>query len=229
MCQRLNVLTAGDIPPSFTIAKITESKGIKTRILTLLRDADIPVTDVTVREEKHLLEEFRPILPPALAERLPDDGSTTVDVVDVSLAHRDPQDEASHFLKLVEESDGTQRLFSLSGPWLDIMDNDRVVVIDELDRSLHPLVVASLIRRINSGSDSGREKRAQLIATLHDVTLLNDVLDRGQVWFTQKDRHSEAARLKPLSDYRPRPKEALMRGYLGGRYGGVPVIIESDS
>ena len=228
-CQRLNVLTAGDIPPSYTIAKITESEGIKTRILTLLRDADIPVTDLTVREEKHLVEEFRPILPPFLAERLPDDGSTTIDVVDVSVGHGDPQGEASQFLKLAEESDGTQRLFSLSGPWLDIMDNDRVVVIDELDRSLHPLLVASLIRRINSESDSRREKRAQLIATLHDVTLLNDVLDRGQIWLTEKDRHSEAALLKPLSDFRPRPKEALMRGYLGGRYGGVPVIIESDS
>ena len=228
-CQKLNVLTAGDIPPSYTITKITESEDAKARILTLLRDADIPVTDVAVREEKHLLEELRRMLPPAMAERLPDDGSTTVDVVDVSLGHRDPQAEASHFLKLVEESDGTQRLFSLSGPWLDIMDNDRVVVIDELDRSLHPLLVASLIRRINSESGSGREKRAQLIATLHDVTLLNDVLDRGQIWFTQKDQHSEAALLKPLSNFRPRPKEALMRGYLGGRYGGVPVIIESDS
>ena len=138
----------------------------------------------------------------AVAERLPDDGAKTLDVMDVSMGHGDPQGSASHFLKLVEESDGTQRLFSLSGPWLDIMDNDRVVVI---------------------------EKRAQLIATLHDVTLLNDVLDRGQIWLTQKDRHSEAALLKPLSDFRPRRKEALMRGYLGGRYGGVPVIIESDS
>ena len=228
-CQRLNVLTAGDIPPNYTIAKITENEGLKTRILTLLRDADIPVTDVTVREERHLLEEFRPVIPPAVAERLPDDGSTTLDVVDVSMGHGDPQDETSQFLKLVEESDGTQRLFSLSGPWLDVMDSDRVVMIDELDRSLHPLLVASLIRRINSESDSGREKRAQLIATLHDVTLLNDVLDRGQIWLTDKDRHSEATLLKPLSDFRPRPKEALMRGYLGGRYGGVPVIIESDS
>lgn len=227
-CRKLNVLTAGDLPPDYTIAKMTASEESKSRIITFLRDAGVIVTDVAVREEKHLLEEFRPMLPPALADRLTDDGSTTVDVVDVRIRHRDSQDEASHLLRLEEESDGTQRMFSLAGPWLDIMDHDRVVVIDELDRSLHPLLVASLIRRINSRSGGG-EKRAQLIATLHDVTPLDDALERGQIWFTEKDRRSEAARLKPLSDYRPRSREALMRGYLGGRYGGVPVVIESDS
>ena len=226
-CRKLNVLAAGDLPPSFTIAKITANEESKSRIMTFLRDAGIIVTDVAVREEKHLLEEFRSMLPPALADRLTDDGSTTVDVVDVRIRHRESQDEASHLLRLEEESDGTQRMFSLAGPWLDIMDHDRVVVIDELDRSLHPLLVASLIRRINS-RPAGEEKRAQLIATLHDVTPLDDALERGQIWFTEKDRRSEAARLKPLSDYRPRSREALMRGYLGGRYGGVPVVVESD-
>ena len=226
-CRKLNVLTPGNLPPHFTIAKITEGDESKSRVMALLRDADIAVTDVAVRKEKQRVEDLRPMLPPAVTERLTDDGSATVDLLDVRIRHRDPQDEGSHLLRLEEESDGTQRLFALAGPWLDIMDHDRVVVIDELDRSLHPLLVASLIRRINSRPGGG-EKRAQLIATLHGTTLLNDALERGQIWFTQKDR-SEAARLKPLSDFRPRSGEALMRGYLGGRYGGVPVIIESDS
>lgn len=226
-CRKLNVLTAGDLPPGYTIAKITASEDSKSRIMTFLRDAGIAVTDVAVRKEEHPLEELRSMLPPALADRLTDDGSTTVGVVDVRVGHH-PQDGASRSLRLEEESDGTQRFFSLAGPWLDIMDHDRVVVIDELDRSLHPLLVASLIRRINS-RPTDREKHSQLIATLHETTLLNDVLERGQIWFTEKDRRSEAARLKPLSDYRPRSGEALMRGYLGGRYGGVPVVVESDS
>ena len=211
-CRKLHVLTAGDLSPRNTIAKITESEALKTRILTLLRDADVSVTDVAIRDE-----------------RLPDDGSTAGDFVEVRMRHRDPRHGASCFLDFAEESDGIQRLFSLSGPWLDMMENDGVVVIDELDRSLHPLLVAALIRRINCEPDGGREKRAQLIATLHDVTLMEDVLDRGQVWFTDKDRRSEAARIKPLSDFRSRPNEMLIRGYLGGRYRGVPLITESDS
>lgn len=209
-CQKLNVLTAGDIPPHYTASRIMENEKLKGRILTLLRDADIAVNDLAVRTEEH-------------------DGSDTSAVTKISLGHPDSNAESVHFLELDEESDGMQRLFSLAGPWLDVMDNNRVIVVDELDRSMHPLLVASLIRRINSEPASGDEKRSQLIATLHDTTLLNEVLERGQIWLTEKDRSSDTARIRPLSDFRPRPREALMRGYLGGRYGGVPVAVESES
>lgn len=209
-CRKLNVLTAGDIPPYYTASMIMENEKLKGRVATLLRDADIAVTDFAVRTEEH-------------------DGSDTSAVTKISFGHPDSSAESVHFLELDEESDGMQRLFSLAGPWLDVMDDNRVIVVDELDRSLHPLLVASLIRRINSEPASGDEKRSQLIATLHDTTLLNEVLERGQIWLTEKDRSSDTARLRPLSDFRPRPREALMRGYLGGRYGGVPVAVESES
>ena len=187
-----------------------ENEKLKGRILTLLRDADIAVNDLAVRTEEH-------------------DGSDTSAVAKISFGHPDWNADTVHYLELDEESDGTQRLFSLAGPWLDVIDNNRVIVVDELDRSMHPLLVASLIRRINSEPASGDEKRSQLIATLHDTTLLNEVLERGQIWLTEKDRSSDTARIRPLSDFRPRPREALMRGYLGGRYGGVPVAVESES
>lgn len=209
-CRKLNVLTAGDIPPHYTVSRIMENEVLKGRIVTLLRDADIAVNDLAVRTEEH-------------------DGSGTVDVTKISFGHPDWNADTVHYLELDEESDGMQRLFSLAGPWLEVMDNNRVIAVDELDRSMHPLLVASLIRRINSEPASGDEKRSQLIATLHDTTLLNEVLERGQIWLTEKDRNSDAARLRPLSDFRPRPREALMRGYLGGRYGGVPVAVESES
>ena len=115
-------------------------------------------------------------------------------------------------------------MFSFAGVWLEILENNRVAVVDELDLSLHPLLVAALVRRVNSAGAPGADKRAQLVATVHDVTLLGNTVSRGQVWFTEKDQSSEAARLTPLSDYHPRSKEAVSRGYLGGRYGGVPVI-----
>ena len=126
-----------------------------------------------------------------------------------------------------QESDGTRRLFALAGSWLEALDRNQTVVIDELDRSLHPHLVASLVRRINS-APVGDDRRTQLVMTAHDVTLLRDVLDRSQVWLTEKDP-TEAARLVPLSDFRPRRNESLLRGYLGGRYGGVPVVTETDS
>ena len=156
------------------------------------------------------------------------DGASTIELVDVSFEHSPSESEERHYLDIDDESYGTQRLFAFAGPWLDVLDNDRVVVIDELDRSLHPLLVASLIRRINSAGVREDGQRAQLVATLHDVTLIREVLDRSQIWFTEKDRETEAATLTPLSDFHPRPREALVRGYLGGRYGGVPIIRESE-
>ena len=222
----LRVLGAGDLDPSYTVKNIREQADFKHRVLTILKDADIAVSDVRTRTEQRRLEEIDPPPPPMLTDG-PDDTSVIV-IFDVDFEHSPLQTGGRYIVNIDDESHGTQRLFAFAGPWLDILDNKRVVVIDELDRSLHPLLVASLIRRINSVGTPGDDKRAQLVATLHDVSLLRDVLDRSQIWFTDKDRRSEAATLTPLSDFSPRPREALVRGYLGGRYGGVPIIGESE-
>ena len=226
--QNLRVLVSGELLSSYTIENIREIEGFKQRVLALLRDADIAVTDVRTHARRQRLDEFDPPPPPELVEKLSRDGAPIIETVDVKFEHSPSEGGGRHLMDIDDESDGTRRLFAFSGPWLDILDNKRVVVIDELDRSLHPLLVASLIRRINSTGAPADEKRAQLVATLHDVSLLRDVLDRSQIWFTDKDRRSEAATLTPLSDFSPRPREALVRGYLGGRYGGVPIIGESE-
>ena len=122
-----------------------------------------------------------------------------------------------------EESDGTLALFAFAGPWLDVNENDRVLVVDELDTSLHPLLVQHLVKLLHH-----KETKAQLIFTTHDATLLSQkLLRRDQVWFMEKDA-SRASRLYPLSDFSPRENEAIERGYLNGRYGGIPFLKELD-
>ena len=224
--QNLNVLPVEDLEYSDTVAGVSKDDHLKQRVLDLLRDADINVADLTTRRDAIPLKELQPYLPPSRLEEFSRSGRSSLDFVSASLLHPVAGRSDHEALSLEEESDGTQRLFSLAGPWLDLLDNGRVAVVDELDRSLHPLLVAELVRRVNSEGMSGTQKRAQLIATVHDVTLLGNVVSRGQVWFTDKDRTTEAARLTPLSDYHPRRKEALAQGYLGGRYGGVPVVTE---
>ena len=127
------------------------------------------------------------------------------------------------YLELGDQSDGTQRVFSFATPWLDVMEESRVVVVDELDRSLHPHLVRFLVGLINRASAT----RTQLVATVHDVTLLQDALDRNQVWLLEKGP-DHAASLTALSDYHPRKNESLVRGYLGGRYGAIPNVAEPD-
>ena len=124
---------------------------------------------------------------------------------------------------LVDESSGTRNLLFLAGPVLDILQKGLTLVIDELDTSLHTLLVRELVRlfhrpEVNTGG-------AQLIFTTHDTSLLDapDLFRRDQIWLVEKDRE-QASTLVALSEFSPRKNEALERGYLMGRYGGVPFL-----
>ncbi len=121
-----------------------------------------------------------------------------------------------------DESDGTNNLFNFAGPWLDVISNDKVLFVDEIDASLHPLTVHQLVRLLHRSVG-----KAQLVFTTHDTTILSqNIMRRDQVWFIEKS-DSNASKLYPLSDFKAREKEALERGYLRGRYGAIPFIQET--
>ncbi|RYZ89617.1 MAG: ATP-binding protein, partial [Proteobacteria bacterium] len=139
----------------------------------------------------------------------------------ISLSHTGGQ-QGAILLPWETESAGTQRLFGLAGPWLDILRQGYAVCIDELETNMHPLLVMELLRLLFS--DSTNTNGAQIIFTTHNPLLLDPTLmRRDQVWFCDKDDHGEA-HLYPLTDYSPRREESLARGYLSGRYGAVPFI-----
>lgn len=133
-------------------------------------------------------------------------------------------EEGSATFDLSEESHGTQRLFALAGPLFEILKNCRVLIVDELDKSLHPLLVRHLIERFQISSELNNQ--AQMIFTSHDTSLLSpELLRRDQIWFAEKDRNQSSS-LIPLTDFAPRKHEAFERGYLAGRYGAVPILRE---
>jgi len=127
---------------------------------------------------------------------------------------------------LEEESQGTRQLFRLAPLVLEALFRGRVLIVDELEASFHPLLALEILRFFD---DPARNpNRAQLIFATHDTNLLGTTLGapsltRGQVWFTEKDREG-STRLYPLTDYRPRKAENLERGYLQGRYGAIPFL-----
>jgi AAA15 family ATPase/GTPase len=130
-------------------------------------------------------------------------------------------DGSKTMLPIGEESTGTRALYNLAGPLHDALEKGYCLLIDEINTSLHPVVVHFLIKMFNSKKTN--PKRAQLICTSHDVSVLRDeFVRRDQVWFIEND--GCGAQLVPLSDYSPRRNEALERGYLRGRYGGIPTI-----
>lgn len=122
-----------------------------------------------------------------------------------------------------EESLGTQQLFDLAGDLLYAQTYDQFLVVDEIEASLHPLLVDGLLRSFLNGVLSSK---AQLLFTTHNPLLLDQtLLRRDQIWFTEKDQEG-ATRLYPLTDFKPRKDESLVKGYLAGRYGGIPFIPE---
>ena len=121
-----------------------------------------------------------------------------------------------------EESDGTQRLIDLAPAFMLLEFSDRVFIIDEFDRSLHPDVAHSLIDNLLRHS-TGRE--SQLIVTTHETTLLNrDFLRRDEIWLMEKGK-DQASHLIALEEFKNVPENGdLQRDYLQGRFGGVPVL-----
>ena len=126
-------------------------------------------------------------------------------------------------LSYEEESMGTQIIFFFILFIMDALNNKRVVVVDELDKSLHPYLVEMIVQMFN---DSDINKNgAQLIFNTHDTNLLKlNILRRDQIWFTEKDDNNGISDLYPLSDFSVRKTENVERGYMLGRYGAVPFI-----
>lgn len=133
-------------------------------------------------------------------------------------SHKTEQGIAS--FELNDESHGTRQFFSLAGPVLEILKSGKVLVFDELNKSLHPLLVKHLVGLFNSSEQN--QNGAQLIFSTHDTTLLDKgIFRRDQIWFIEKNSDQES-KLYPLTDFSPRKNEALEKGYLIGRYGAVP-------
>lgn len=132
------------------------------------------------------------------------------------------------WLALDQESDGTKALFSRAQLIIDVIWRGGIIVIDELEKSLHPLIAQRIIDLFND--PLGNPLNAQIIFTTHDTNLLSGLrssvpLRRDQVWLTEKSREG-STRLFPLTDYQPRKGENLEKGYLIGRYGGIPIATD---
>jgi uncharacterized protein len=126
------------------------------------------------------------------------------------------------------ESEGTNKLIDLSGPIFDTLNLGKILIIDELDAKLHPLITAHLINLFNNPNKN--PNNAQLLFATHDTNLLgNDIFRRDQVWFTEKDE-KEATDLYSLYDFnlpngsKVRNDTNVEKNYIRGRYGAIPFI-----
>lgn len=123
-------------------------------------------------------------------------------------------------MNMREESDGTRRLIEYMPLLYSILRQGGVFVIDEIERSIHPIMIKSIMRKISESKNS----LGQIIFTTHESCLLDqDVFRPDEIWFAQKDVN-QSTQLYPLSDYNIHKTANIENGYLNGRYGGIPFL-----
>jgi len=152
--------------------------------------------------------------------------------IDIKTIHKrfdgkNNQDGIVEFDMRSQESSGTNKLFNISGPVFDVLNDGGVLVIDELDASLHPLLTLAVTKLFHS-KESNRNS-AQLIFATHDTNLLNyGNYRRDQVFFVEKDNYG-ASSMYSLVDYKEEGKtirkdRSFEKDYIEGRYGAIPFI-----
>lgn len=217
----------GGLLAETTAKRVGEDDGFNARVLRLLRDADLGINAIRVSEEPVF------VLPRNAPENVvrmfntfkETTGKTEPKVPSVITYHlvADTGSSLSIGFKLAEdESRGTQRLFALAAPVLDALDYGRLLVLDEFECSMHPLMSRKLVELFQSAS--ANKHGAQLIFATHDSSLMSpELLRRDQIWFTEKNEIG-ATQLFSLYDFadRPRASTAFERNYLEGRFGAVP-------
>ena len=197
-----------------------DDPAFKERALNLLRAADLHIADIEVESVPGHQLAFR-----LEAGKAPEFSTSPQNLPLVKFVHKLEGEDAVAFDGRFESA-GTQRLLSYIGPIVDVLESGKLLVVDEFDSSLHPMVVRFVLSLFHDPDASKRG--AQLWMTTHDTSLLDTELLRcDQFWFMDKDDR-QASRLYPLTDFSPRKGEALEKGYLRARYGGVPFISRAD-
>ncbi|MFD8112393.1 AAA family ATPase [Streptomyces microflavus] len=187
----------------YTAVNLLRNEDFRRRAEELLRVADLGIAEVEVEQTSS----GRPV---------------------VRLVHTGGGERTA--LDWSAESWGTRSWFALIGPLLLALDSGAVLLIDELDASLHPRFAAEVIRLFQAPWVNA--KGAQLIFTGHDPSLLRTpgggrLLEPGQLWLTEKDERG-ATELSSVADWEPTDEEDLMASYLAGSFGAVPKVSEGQ-
>jgi uncharacterized protein len=198
--------------------KLNQDPEHKKHLIKMLQHADLGIDDINVEESIVKMKD----IPDEIRGLFPGSASNSVNIKNISLHSLHHQNETNENIELdfeEDESNGTKRFFALSSMLLDAMKREKVIIIDELDCSLHSLLSRKLLELFQSPYFN---HNAQLVFMTHDTTLLDlDLFRRDQIWFLEKDR-SNSSKLFSFNDFDIRTSEAIQKRYLAGRYGGVP-------
>ena len=210
------------------LAALSEAKFKK--VIRAISSADLGITGVQLKvddmteNEKTVQKENASKLA-AVFEALTGQKPNGVEIPDkkVAMQFRHEIGGRSVGFGLDDESLGTRTMLDLAVDFIDAIDAGRTLFVDEVERSLHPMLLESLVALFFDPDLN--ENGAQLIFTTHDLSFLRGgKLRRDQIWFVEKDPQSGSSDIYPLSSFSPRKDESLINRYLYGAYGAVPYV-----
>lgn len=232
--EKTDSVGTNDIPEPIVFDFIMEHPNIIGNLKNLIKYADLGIVDFALSKSQKDTEpgNYPEDMPEPLRKAIEafnkaieesgDENFRRVEAYDLSMSHK--SGEKTFAFPWESESDGTRRLFGLSAPIFNALGDGKVLFVDEIDRSLHPLLTRKLVQLFQNPKTN--PKGAQLVFNTHDTSLLSaGLIRRDQVWFLEKDQ-TGASHIYSLLDYSPRNDEALEKGYLQGRYGAIPFFGE---
>lgn len=220
---RLNMITEGIAAGEISLVDV----------LTLLRVADIGIADVDI-DESEIPDDLRELTEILRKHFETKSGKKSTEITPKKAAEREAMVRRAlmfrHFghdeevyLPLEAQSTGTLSWLTLALPSIEALRAGGVIVIDELDASLHPQLSHVMLRMFKDSDYN--HTGAQLVFTTHDTYLLSPQSDAQltpeETWFTEKSPEG-VTELYPLSDFKTRPDQNFALRYLDGRYGGIP-------
>lgn len=205
-----------------------DENNLKEFALKLLKEADILIKDITVDyEEREMDSTIVNMLVPPLAKT---GEKLKVKNVNIELEHEvidSNNNKHTYKLNFAEESSGTRILFAFAPFLKRAFETTKVIVVDELEKSMHPALVEFIVKLFNNKKIN--KANSQLIFTTHATNLLNlELLRRDQIWFTEKNPENGITDLYPLDSFSIRKDENIQKGYINGRYGAIPFIRNVD-
>jgi len=185
----------------------------------ILREADINISDFELKTEEAAFQPF--------GFRIASQGGEEIKPKNYHFYTRHDGVCGSCKMELTNESDGTIKLFGISPVLKDAFETGKTICVDELDTSLHPMLVHYIIGLFNNPEVN--KKNAQLIASTHTTSLLNlKELRRDQIYFIEKNNSTAESELYSLDEYSPRKTEDIRKAYILGRFGAIPNLGDGD-
>ncbi|AGE27118.1 ATPase-like protein [Pseudomonas poae RE*1-1-14] len=213
MCIGQNGITTWSIASR---SMMMHSPVTKSALQDFLQHLDVPITGIRFEESEKFKSEIGP------ASKINDYVKLVESEAKTKLTHTTALGDAE--FDFTEESGGTQNLMGFWIPWLHLhaKSSEKVVVVDELDSSIHPKIVELLVE-----NHLVADKKSQLIFTTHDTHLMNTkLLRRDQFWLTERDANG-ATQVFSIHDFQGRGSEDIEKRYYEGRYRGLPILSRS--